>query len=217
MAELRCDECHSDALAEMYRRWPLLRILTVRQPWADLIMAGIKPVENRSWRAPSTLPQWTRCSGCTTRWPPYESPEYGKHWHGSKRGWLDRTLDGPFPFRLGIHAAKHHGPDVREALIDLYGDREYHIARSLPGDRPDRYGALLGTVEVTGCHHADECADHATFGVRFRDHNGVRCSRWAQPDTWHWTLSDPQPLDVPIPMRGRQGLWRLPAEVDADA
>ncbi|MGA8725379.1 MAG: ASCH domain-containing protein [Acidimicrobiales bacterium] len=25
------------------------RVLTVRQPWASLIVAGIKPVENRTW------------------------------------------------------------------------------------------------------------------------------------------------------------------------
>jgi hypothetical protein len=27
-----------------------MKILTVRQPWASLIVAGIKDVENRSWR-----------------------------------------------------------------------------------------------------------------------------------------------------------------------
>jgi len=28
----------------------LLRAITIRQPWASLIMAGIKPVENRTWK-----------------------------------------------------------------------------------------------------------------------------------------------------------------------
>jgi hypothetical protein len=27
-----------------------MKVLTVRQPWASLIVAGIKNVENRSWR-----------------------------------------------------------------------------------------------------------------------------------------------------------------------
>jgi hypothetical protein len=26
------------------------KVLSVRQPWAELIIAGIKPVENRNWR-----------------------------------------------------------------------------------------------------------------------------------------------------------------------
>ena len=29
--------------------------LTVRQPWAALIVAGVKDVENRSWRAPERI------------------------------------------------------------------------------------------------------------------------------------------------------------------
>jgi hypothetical protein len=34
---------------------PELRIITIKQPWASLIVAGIKDVENRSWPFPSTL------------------------------------------------------------------------------------------------------------------------------------------------------------------
>lgn len=33
-----------------------LRVLTVRQPWASLIIHGNKDVENRDWRFPSTIP-----------------------------------------------------------------------------------------------------------------------------------------------------------------
>ena len=38
-----------------------MRVLTVRQPWADLIMAGVKDVENRTKPVPSTLPQSVFC------------------------------------------------------------------------------------------------------------------------------------------------------------
>jgi hypothetical protein len=67
---------------------------------------------------------------------------------------------------------------------------------------------LLGTVEATGCHHADECArvrtDPFHRGSRFME----RCSRWAEPDVYHWTLTDPQPYEQPVPAKGRLGLWR---------
>ena len=33
-----------------------MKALTVRQPWASLIVAGIKDVENRTWPIPSTAP-----------------------------------------------------------------------------------------------------------------------------------------------------------------
>lgn len=32
-----------------------MRVLTVRQPWAGLIMHGVKTVENRGWRPPGDL------------------------------------------------------------------------------------------------------------------------------------------------------------------
>ena len=32
-----------------------MRALTVKQPWASLIMAGVKDVENRTWPVPSTV------------------------------------------------------------------------------------------------------------------------------------------------------------------
>lgn len=34
---------------------PELRIITIKQPWASLIVDGIKDVENRSWPFPATL------------------------------------------------------------------------------------------------------------------------------------------------------------------
>ena len=33
-----------------------MKALTVRQPWASLIVAGVKDVENRTWPIPSTAP-----------------------------------------------------------------------------------------------------------------------------------------------------------------
>ncbi|QBI19385.1 hypothetical protein ER308_07370 [Egibacter rhizosphaerae] len=69
-------------------------------------------------------------------------------------------------------------------------------------------GVLLGSVKVTGCHHADDCLTET--GPNWSE---LRyCSRFAEPDAWHWTLADPEPLDEPIPMRGRQGLWRVEVE-----
>lgn len=57
-------------------------------------------------------------------------------------------------------------------------------------------GAILGTVHLTGCHHASECDD--------------TCTPWAQPgDLWHWEITDPEPIN-PIPYKGRLGIWWLP-------
>ena len=202
-----------------------LRALTVRQPFADLIMAGVKDVENRSWPAPFTLPQWQRCNRCGRRsrdgLPETVPVVNGKrgtsvHWHDVCAPRYDATgdliADGPFPFRLGIHAALNPERADHPAWTTWIGS----MASGLAGS--DERGALLGTVEVTGCHHADECLERTgeTFereGMLLPE--SAWCSRWAEPDAWHWALTDPQPLDVPIPMRGMLGLWRLPEGVSA--
>ena len=179
------------------------RALTVRQPWADLIMAGVKPVENRTRPVPSTLPQW--CSECGM-FP--------------CRGSCGECAWTPFPFRLWIHAGLRL--DRAALAVHLEDARAIHGRFGSCGvdalADTMTYGALLGTVEVTGCHHADECHDpdgmHDTItGPQY--HPEAWCSRWAEPDRWHWTLTDPRPLDTPVPATGRQGLWRIPEEVAA--
>jgi hypothetical protein len=183
------------------------RALTVRQPWADLIMAGVKDVENRSWPVPSTVPHHYACDYCEYR--VLEGQEVSPCGTCGRYG---ARPDGPFPFPLMIHAAaKPDATEPWEAWLrwsDLYTARGDHRPAELI--LPERTGVLLGTVEVTGCHHADECertrqSDPYVDATR----EVVYCSRWAQPDTWHWTLADPQPLDTPVPAKGRLGLWTL--------
>lgn len=214
--------------------------LTLWQPWADLIMAGVKDVENRSWPVPSTLPQWGRCSGCGVRvWPSrwidkgVDPERFPFMWEGvqCRRGCGGMfAADGPFPFRLWIHAGKDHGTQISgiadawialsEAWgLDVWEGEVGHppvtfrlAARAIErAVRENRYGALLGSVEVTGCHHADECRTK-DVDADSRSYTVAHCSRWAEPDCWHWTLADPQPLGQPVPMRGRQRLWRIPEE-----
>lgn len=190
-----------------------MRALTVRQPHASLIVAGLKPVENRTWAVPSTLPQYRRCPGCNARY----YPGFGWQCPGSPEDGMSHVTeatepDGPFPFRLAIHAGQK---------ID------WTAMSRVPHVRPDEMwwgeyadlptGALLGYVTVTGCHYASDCAQDET--TAFPLHIGPErtvwrqryCSRWAEPERYHWTLTGPAALDEPVPMRGRQGLWRLDA------
>lgn len=179
--------------------------LTAKQPWASLILHGGKDIENRSWPPPSTLPQHGRCVDCGTRYEWYGRPTenicpFVADGTGEAGGQV--VDDGPFPFRLGIHA----GQSV-----------DYEALRDLPrnhGGIAFRRGVLLGFVTVTGCHHADDNAclevyidGEDTYGREIERFGP--CSRWAEPGQYHWTLADPEPLPVPIPMKGRQKLWRL--------
>ena len=202
----------TDALGVVMRRWPNLRILTVRQPWADLIMAGVKDVENRSWPVPSTLPQWMLCKTCGLR----DRLPWNKNWSSCERDHGYRRADGPFPFRLGIHASK--GEHSNEYVAASWGPAGDSVPLKLLDDAmtDPRRGVLLGTVEVTGCHHAHEHWDEdAPFPFLMDTDQGWQCSSWAEPDVWHWRIDAPVPLEDPIPMPGRLGLWTLPTKAPA--
>lgn len=173
------------------------RILTVKQPWADLIMAGLKPVENRSWQVPSTLPQ--TCSFCDAVGYGGRPPSH--RYIGCTTGHVSR-----FPFRVGIHAAKTYDAacddramSAAQAWLDVFPHEDDPLART---------GVLLGSVTVTGCHHPDEGQFPGPCVRRDATDEYVACSPWAEPDAYHWTLADPQPLDTPIPLKGRLGLWK---------
>ena len=112
-----------------------MQALTLRQPWACLVVAGIKDVENRTWRT-------------------------------NYRG------------RLVIHAGSG---------IDREGMNENG---RLLADYP--HGAILGTVKLV-----DIVRDSA--------------SPWEIAGNWHWLLTDPLPYDVPIPAKGKLGLWTCEA------
>lgn len=219
------------------------RALTVRQPYASLIMAGLKGVENRSWPVPSTLPQWGDCPthgrvildyptdghiaddgpgtttglghasgcggdcdrhGCPVPVPVQVDPRY-------PCGPVEP--DGPYPLRIWIHAGQRWEDSAYKATLRVVGATALgEWARRHPEFTPA--GALLGTVRVTGCHHADECrtvsCEHGPEKRCFAPCGPPRwCSRWAEPDRWHWTLAEPQPLDHPISIRGGQRLWLL--------
>ena len=198
-----------------------LRALTVRQPWADLIMARAKDVENRTKAFPSTLLRCPVCDGRGGRqgsvhWGDGPTPMglgYSPCPHCDDTPPDEWAAEYAYPVRIGIHAAaKVSWPD-----LDKPEWAAWEALNLWDNDHPG-FGVLLGTVQVTGCHHAEGCRE--AVGGSF-DAEGTSwaedayCSRWAEPDVWHWTLTDPQPLDVPVPMRGMLGLWRLPEGVSA--
>lgn len=210
--------------------------LTLWQPWASLVMAGVKDVENRSWPPPSTLPEWRECDGCGLRTQP------GRVRRADEHGRCGGTVheDGPFPFRLHIHAGKVFDDaawawgdrsDQVQAVVRTYGGAHDHPRSAVYNNCSgcNHRGVLLGSVLVTGCHDAVECRRCAcapqpgsvcrAAGTEYEHWRGEEsyCSSWAMASQFHWQVTDPLPLPDPIPMRGRQKLWRIPEGVLADA
>lgn len=158
-----------------------MKALTVRQPWASLIVAGLKDVENRSWRAPE---------------------------------WIVGE-------RIAIHSAARRDTPERAAHAAVLAGEVVAGGHFLALDAQAAHacGVVLGSVEVVGCHHADDCAEDETS--HFPLHVGSTpdrtvwrkryCARWAEPDAFHWVIAGPK-VWQPVALTGRQGLWGLPAE-----
>jgi len=126
---------------------PTMPALSIRQPWAALILDARKPVENRTWPT---------------------------------------SYRGP----LAVHAGKTADHRAASALRHHFGIR--HIPRA------DERG-FLGVVDLVDVHHSGTCRD--------------RCSEWAEPGCWHWSLTRPRRLTRPIPGSGRLGLFTPGPEV----
>lgn len=149
-----------------------MKALTIRQPWASLIVAGVKDVENRSWPVPD---------------------------------WL-------FGEPLAIHSAARLDKAAHAARATVLAGEAvpggHFIA--LDAQSAQACGIVLGSVEVVGCHHADDC-DEALRIASGNEHVRMFCSRWAEPDAYHWVITQPE-IWQPMALTGRQGLWDLPAE-----
>lgn len=96
--------------------------------------------------------------------------------------------------QLAIHAGLHE-PD--ELIIDTV---QFYWQKCPVYVEDFRRGVILGVVTVT------DVMDVATAWPKHRP--------WAT-GPWCWELDDVRQLQVPVPCKGRQGLWTLPEDVEA--
>ena len=148
-------------------------VLTVRQPWCWSIMYGGKAVENRTWEIKYRGPLWLH-AGARSRWD-----GAGERFPLVRLEWEQHVRR--IPGWPGLPAG------------DVLLTRK---ATLIP------FGAVTALVDVTGCHHADQCEWQG-------------CNPWSARGQFHIELANVRPLPDPVPCRGMLGLWRLPDDVDA--
>lgn len=136
--------------------------ITLWQPWASLIFAGVKLHETRSFRYPARLEGRVVAIHSAAKFP----------------------------------AAKH----ISEALNDLcYDTWGCGYNYSLP------FGAILGTVRLSGCSSTD-------LSAGFQAEDELIAGNWSA-GRFAWALDDVTPLGAPIPAKGKQGWWNIPASL----
>lgn len=102
--------------------------------------------------------------------------------------------------RIAIHAGNKYHPDVFAQWLDIIQPTPQEAFDLLLywQDLSDIKG-IIGTVVVDGwyyCRYSSEAK-----------------SPWAEEGMICWRLKDPVALAKPIPCRGAQGLWEVPAEI----
>ncbi len=142
-----------------------MRVLSIRQPWATLIMLGLKQFETRSWRTD------------------YRGP-------------------------LVIHAAATGGQTSTDALMRL--ERRIGAMPTSLVEKDYPLGALLGIVQLDECLPISPRLIAALTPLE-------RQLGWYQDGGWVWDLARAgrRRLAQPIACSGRQGLWALSPDLDA--
>jgi len=90
------------------------------------------------------------------------------------------------------------------------------------GSRWDGPAAHLTVARFSGCHVGDVRVTDTHMGAviavvelvdictaTLAPDGACDCGPWAMDGHAHWRLANPRALEVPIPFKGRQGLWDL--------
>lgn len=171
-------------------------LASLPEPASGLRPAGDDPARGGLFGdEPAWLP-------CITLWQPWASLIFT----GNKP---DETRGFRYPAKhegqtIAIHSAasfpalRHISEELHEVCLDVFGCG-YNF--SLPR------GVILGTTRLSGCHPADLIAG-------FRDPNELACGDYSV-GRFAWLLSEVRALALPIPAKGKQGWWKVRADVVA--
>lgn len=99
--------------------------------------------------------------------------------------------------RIAIHAGKKYDADDAEWIAEEHG---IEVPQTVP------LGAIVAMARVLRAFEAGP--DGPPITERARDPRG-----WAF-GPWCWVLADVVVLPQPVPCRGAQGLWDVPADVE---
>lgn len=160
-----------------------MKALTLTQPWASLVAAGVKTIETRSWstsyRGPLAIHAASKIPTDVRRVILGHKVRGYPHTYG--RG------DGPI-----LHALYNEG------FVEAGAGGS--VERRLP------LGAVVAVCELVSTRRTETLDSDAflEWDVRLNRPFGD-----FTPGRYAWMLRDIRPLDEPIPVKGALGLWDL--------
>lgn len=217
-----------------------MKAIVVRQPWATLIALGIKTIETRP--APPNGPmrpdgvrglpglplergEWAaivagkaKPAGGVPGWEVERTDYMG---HGEQR-WVAWHWDTPgqsvtatgYDLPLGSVVCTVRVDDALPIVAPMTDPPHDHLVPTSDGHLMWwRYTPVLGQRRWSAASRHPMLNERTVVGGR-RDPDldpQLPLGDFT-PGRWGWMLSDPQPCD-PIPCKGRQGVFELPADV----
>lgn len=182
-----------------------MKVLTLWQPWASLIAAGVKTIETRSWRTSYRGPVAIHAGARfhTGAWPPGllaavdDLCGIANYPAALPRSAVVTVVDladcapmgGPYSFRTGIV----EGDDG-----DLPGQDVLVVHEPIGFGEPDGLGRRLILDRSGG--PTEDLSDQLDLGH-------------FEPGRSGWMLENNRPLVAPVPASGKLGLWTPDADL----
>lgn len=117
--------------------------------------------------------------------------------------------DPPYP-PYADRSARGNGAWLQSRARYWYSDEASHSGTGCCF----AFGAIIGVVDLIDVHRHGEVCDSEVckpWGESGYVEKGGR----TRLDIVHLVLENPRPIAVPISLRGRLGIWNLPADVEA--
>lgn len=179
-----------------------MKALTIHQPWASLIAAGVKTIETRSWstrhRGPLAIHAGKARPECT-QWEDGPFDDIGPHQFG---GWVNddgHLVEDPWWLSL----APMHREYIRMPLgaVTAVANLVDVVPMIEGADEPPETGGFVYVDPDFIQLHADRDDSAPEYLEVERDLGNYRSGDFA------WILAESLPLGDPVPAKGRQGLW----------
>lgn len=169
-----------------------MKVLTIWQPWASLVVIGAKPYEFRSWPAPRSI----------------IGHQIGIHAAArpmvlNELKLMQRSLlAGPPESAFVCLKSEVALPLIEEQIHEL----TYH-SKTAKGHGTLPWGCVIGAATIGEPRNGMDIA--AEFGLET-----VNDSDRHEHANFGWPMLDVQKWEDPVPMRGLQGLWNYPEPKD---
>lgn len=157
--------------------------ISLKQPWAQLVVLGAKRVETRSW-------------------PTNYRGEIAIHASKSFPGVAKR-------FAMALtscvcpDAYLENGVHADSCIAYLYPELS-----SMDVNTDFTLGAIVGTAEIQSCDPTERAESKGIRPASFE-----RAVGDYSPGRWFWTLANPIMWDKPKPCRGALKIWTVPEQI----